>query len=452
MHIILATYNYYPYAWGGSEVYVHGLAKYLQSIGNQVLVIAAAGKAKIENASFTYYDQILQVQEYEYDGVKVLGATLNHEDTEEIYSKYNPNHVSSWLKMMQKHIFFANSVAIFHYNGYTGLISTALLEALQVHQKNNKNPQTKVITSYHTPISCPNGKLLYFQKQACEVKPNVNICTACLLNDKKNIPANIANLLSLALPKAHIPDRLPTAFKLKKLVNLAIKSFQLLDNQTNQWLVMSNYIEQTIILAGVNPEKIKIIRHGIHADFLESPIVNEQNLAQAQEQRNTKTFVYAGRFEKIKGVHTLLAAWLALPCEPEKRTIQLIGEVQTEYIEINELIEKAKKRTDVIFLGKKDAKAMKQVLQTAACMIIPSEWVEIGPLVLHEAIACGANVLASAIGGTKELAKFYGQGCQTFEMGNIADLQNKILQFTYQPITHKVQSQVAHYQQVVENY
>jgi glycosyltransferase involved in cell wall biosynthesis len=452
MHIILATYNYYPYAWGGSEVYVHGLAKYLQSIGNQVLVIAAISKAKIENASFMYQDQTLQVQEYEYDGVKVLGAALNQESTEEIYSKYNVNHVSSWLIMMQSHSFFANSVAIFHYNGYTGLISTALIEALQAHQKNKQNPQTKVIASYHTPISCPNGKLLYFQKQACEVKPDAHSCTACFLNDKKNIPQNMANLLSLVLPKTPISDRLPTAFKLKKLIDLAIKSFQLLDNQTNQWLVMSNYIEQTIILAGVNPKKIKLIRHGVHADFLTSPIATKQNQAQENEQRNTKTFVYAGRFEKIKGFHTLLAAWLALPCEPEKRTIQIIGEVQTDYIEINELIEKAKKRTDVLFLGKKDAKAMKQVLQTAACMIIPSEWVEIGPLVLHEAIACGANVLASAIGGTEELAKFYGQGCQTFEMGNLADLQNKILQFSYQAIAHKVQSQTAHYQQVVENY
>lgn len=452
MHIILATYNYYPYAWGGSEVYVHGLAKYLQSTGNQVLVIAATGKAKIENASFTYQDQILQAQEYEYDGVKVLGTTLNQESTEEIYSKYNVNHVSSWLNMMQKHSFFANSVPIFHYNGYTGLISTALVEALQAHQKNKQNPQTKVIASYHTPISCPNGKLLYFQKQACKIKPTANSCTACFLNDKKNISPSIANLLSLVLPTANIPDKLPTAFKLKKLVNLAIKSFQLLDNQTNQWLVMSNYIEQTIILAGVNPEKIKLIRHGVHADFLANPIANEQNQTTTVAQRNTKAFVYAGRFEKIKGFHTLLAAWLALPCEPEKRTIQIIGEVQADYTEINELIEKAKKRTDVLFLGKKDAKAMKQVLQTAACLIIPSEWVEIGPLVLHEAIACGANVLATNIGGTKELAEFYGQGCQTFEMGNLADLQNKILQFSYQPIAHKVQSQVAHYQQVVENY
>jgi glycosyltransferase involved in cell wall biosynthesis len=456
MKIILATYNYYPYQWGGSEVYVHGLAKYLQSIGYQVLVIAAiphtAHQALNKQAkTFAYQDQFLQATAYEYEGVNVLGASLLHETTTEIYGRYNANHVSSWLNLQKKYDFFQESINILHYNGYTGLISTALAKALQTYQQEKKQAPTKVIASYHTPISCPNGKLLYFGKQACAIRPNAKVCTACFVYDRKNISKTAAKLIGNLLPTLDF-EKLPTTLRVKSLVNLSLQSFQLLDNEVHQWIAMSDYIQEVLLNTGVQPHKIARIRHGVHQSFLNH---NANNATTNNTTRGTQlptTFVYAGRFEQIKGFHTLLKVWLGLPQNPEKRILQLVGSPQTAMPDLDELLQAAQKRNDVLFLGKKDAKEIKEILLATACMIIPSEWVEIGPLVLHEAIACGTNVLASNIGGTAELAKFYGQGCQTFEMGNEKDLEAKILAFDYQKINHQVQSQTAHYQAVTKNY
>jgi glycosyltransferase involved in cell wall biosynthesis len=212
---------------------------------------------------------------------------------------------------------------------------------------------------------------------------------------------------------------------------------------------MSDYIYKVIIRAGVKQEKISMIRHGIHEEFIHDFITTTEIL---QRTSNKTIFVYAGRFERIKGFPTLLKTWLALPNEPQKRILQIIGEVQSESDEINNLLVLAKQRNDIEFMGKKNATEMRTILQQSHCMIIPSEWIEIGPLVLHEAIACGANIIASDVGGTAELANYYQEGCTTFKMGNQQDLNSKILNFQYFPIKHQVRSQKEHYDLVLEIY
>jgi glycosyltransferase involved in cell wall biosynthesis len=448
MHIILATYNYYPFAWGGSEVYVHGLAKFLQNIGHSVTVIAAVGgeftepkpHKKIQTTNFDVFA-------YMYDGIEILGVHLKNETTEEVYSRYNATWIKDWQLILQESGLAQKNIDILHYNGFSSVVSVAIAEALAKEQAKNNFSKSKVLASYHTPISCPNGKLLYFREQACQIIPTATVCTACFIQAQKNMPIWGAKILANILPTQKIPiPQIPNAIYVKKFVGKSLQSFQKLDNQVDKWLVFSTYIQTVVEKMGVQSEKIRMLRHGIHEDFLTT---------QAQENsRNTDkdTFIYVGRFEKIKGFPTLLQAWLALPEQTEKRILQIVGDLQSNNEEIEQLIKIAKNRKDILFLGKKNAKEIKKLLQQATCMLIPSEWVEIGPLVLHEAIACGTNVLVSAIGGTGELAKFYGEGCTTFKMGNKKDLEDKILTFRYQTITHKVRSQAEHYTLVLEEY
>jgi hypothetical protein len=50
------------------------------------------------------------------------------------------------------------------------------------------------------------------------------------------------------------------------------------------------------------------------------------------------------------------------------------------------------------------------------------------------------------------LAAFYGETCQTFRMGNAADLKNKIKDFQYRPVDKKVRSQSEHNELIVREY
>jgi glycosyltransferase involved in cell wall biosynthesis len=439
MNILLLNYNYYPYAWGGSEVYVHNWAKFLVSQGHSVTVLAAVPIKKQENIVFR--DNTLQVCFYEYEGIKVLGASLFNETTEEIYSKYNPFWVQSWQQFFSQLLPHQN-FAWLHYNGYTGLISTALAEGLHAAQRQLHLATAKVMTSYHTPISCPNGKLLYHQTTACSITPTVSTCASCVVNSVYHIPSFLGAVWAVLPAVSH--QKLPTPFQMKHFVAQSLQSFHRLNAITQHWLVMSEEISQVIQRMGVDSQKISMVRHGIHPDFIPEKPINKPT--------NKIIFAYMGRFETIKGVHTLLQAWLGLSKNSHHLPVELlmIGELQSQNTVIQAWIDKAKRNESVRFLGNQKREQIIEILHEVHCVIIPSEWVEIGPLVLHEAIASGANIIASDIGGTKELANYYNEGCTTFAQGNVEDLQNKIRNFVYQPISPKVQTQTTHYKKIYQ--
>ncbi|MEJ7587807.1 MAG: hypothetical protein WKI04_09640 [Ferruginibacter sp.] len=40
LKVLIATYSYYPYNWGGTEVYISGLVSFLKEQGHFVAIIA----------------------------------------------------------------------------------------------------------------------------------------------------------------------------------------------------------------------------------------------------------------------------------------------------------------------------------------------------------------------------------------------------------------------------
>ncbi len=58
-------------------------------------------------------------------------------------------------------------------------------------------------------------------------------------------------------------------------------------------------------------------------------------------------------------------------------------------------------------MGPKTQLELLDIYRQVHCVIIPSEWFEIGPLVFHEAISAQCNIIASDIGGCAELGNYY---------------------------------------------
>ena len=56
-HILLATYSYFPYHWGGSEVYVRGLAEYLTEQGNRVTILGGIPVKAMDDCQKIYQDE-----------------------------------------------------------------------------------------------------------------------------------------------------------------------------------------------------------------------------------------------------------------------------------------------------------------------------------------------------------------------------------------------------------
>lgn len=440
MNILLVNYSYFPYNFGGTEIYVSGLVKYLDSCGHQVTIISGVPeKAFIDNGVY-FEDKHIKSVIYKFDGVTVLGVLIKNTSTVEIYRKSRPEAVKSWVTLLN--YLPIQNWDILHFHAHTSAFGINVIEAVKI-----KSQLVKIIVSYHLPLSCVKNNLMYKnQLQECVIRPTATICSACYLSERKSIPFQIAKSIVKILSRFR-SKYLPFIFRLKYLVKQSIDAFKEFDNEVDSWYVFSNQIKQTLILNQVEEKKILLLSHGV------SKVFEKNNLfdLRTQSKSTNIVFLYVGRFEKIKGFYTLLKSWIELK-ETNNRKLEIIGTNQSDDVEINNIIKKAKCRNDIVWHGKKSQDEIATIMLSAHCTIIPSECVEIGPLVFHEAISCGTDVIASDIGGCKELVKYYAAKSLSFKTGSTKSLQERILNFSYSNKLLKVNTQIANYSQVEIHY
>ena len=406
---LIACSNYFPDSFGGTEVYVANFAKFLVEKGEQVSIVAATPLAKFSKENTIYHDDVLKVCRYTHEGINVFGiAYLTAIDTTYIYSKYKATLAQNWTNFIHSQPAFTNLTA-FYIQSFTPTIGLNLFEAVI-----NKNKNVKVITSYHTPVSCPKGTLLYGNTlKECHIQANIKDCTTCLLKTQRQLPY----FLATAIDKLQLNhSKLPAVFKSRRLVTLDLQAFDQLKKITHEWWCYSEGIKKILVKNGVNKAKIKMARHGINELFFEQEI---------NKPTETTIYLFSGRLVKIKGIITLLEAWLKLPQRNNKQ-LWITAAPNSDDAAISKLLKRVATRSDVMFLGPKSQTEIAQLYAQAHFVIVPSECFEIGPFVVHEAIANECYVISSNIGGCKELATYYRANNDTFEVGNSDDLTKKL--------------------------
>lgn len=439
MNILLANYNFFPFGWGGSEVYVYGLARYLQRKGHQVSVVIALDNVPSDDIPI-FEDDRFKVWQYYYEGTRVY-RVLYPVSVKAIYSKSDNNLLKGWNKFFA---FVKNTFQIhydiFHLNGFTAIIGLSMLDAAR-----NIFPEIKIIGSYHTPISCPKGTLMYFEKHLCNISPSPISCTACIIQKRAAFfPTNIAKWIAYFLPSVS-NEYFGTGINLKSYIKTSIEGFQYLIKVVDHWIVHSQQIYDIMALNNVSKKNISIHRHGVAPAFLHKK-------SKSRPGAPPQIFAFVGRFEKIKGIITLLKAWLIMEEDKNVRQLWLIGDENAKNHELKSIVSLLKNRNDVAFLGKQAQSMIPNLLDQIHFLVVPSECVEIGPLVIHEAMARGVNVISSNIGGGKELCELYQRGCTTFNVGDISDLVKVLKNSSFINIYPEVTPANSHYCKIYEIY
>ncbi|RZJ53062.1 MAG: glycosyltransferase [Flavobacterium sp.] len=415
--ILLACSNYFPHNFGGTEVYVESYTDFLQKKGDVVYIITTAPSAYFSDENTVYEDESLKVCRYYHLKAMVFGINYQTSlQTDFIHSKNDSKYMVNWENFVKQQPEFSD-LDVLHIQSFTATIGLNLFKSVIKH-----NTGIKVITSYHTPISCPKETLLYGNTLSeCQIKPDIKNCTACLLKTQTKLPYFFANGLNHLYLKN---KALPAFVKTKHLVQLNTNAFEQLKNITDQWWCYSEGIRNILKINQVPASQIKMVRHGINSFFLNHP---------PNKPTNQTIYLFNGRLVKIKGIVTLLQAWLKLPVLLDKQ-LWITAKPFSENIEINNLVLEAKKREDIHFLGEKNQKELLELYSKSHFVIIPSECFEIGPFVFHEAVANQCNVICSDIGGCKELAAFYHMEDNMFETGNEISLSKHISQSSYRYI------------------
>ncbi|MFN0293150.1 glycosyltransferase [Pedobacter helvus] len=433
--IILACSNYYPHSFGGTEVYVESHAKHLQDNGNLVYIITSAPFEQFNEENTVYEDDNLKVCRYEHNATIIFGLHYQKEIRSElIYSKYELNYDISFKNFIKGQPELLN-LDVMHIHSFTPTIGVNLFKCiLEVNQV------MKVITNYHVPLSCPTGTLMRNGKLTeCDIKPNLSKCLKCSLKTQKKSPYILARTINLLKLKTNI---VPAVFRAKYLINLELEAFKYLKQITSEWWCYSEGIKKVLQLNEISEKNIKMARHGVNDIFLSKNKI--------EKDKNITIYLFSGRLVKIKGITTLLKAWLKLPIA-ENKQLWLTANTESDSEEIRALIKVALQRNDIFFIGTKTQKELVDIYAKAHFVVIPSEWYEIGPLVFHEAISQQANIICSNLGGCKELADYYKATSLDFDAGSAHSLAEAIIKSRYSnPTSVKIKTLEEHFQLINE--
>ena len=177
-----------------------------------------------------------------------------------------------------------------------------------------------------------------------------------------------------------------------------------------------------VITAYVTPDRFlkgKLIEGGYPGERI-FPLLNPFDVSKYSPRFDSKGYlVYFGRIVREKGIFTLLSAVRGLP------DVRLIvvggGEAEAE----------ARRRTaeyglpNVEFVGPRYGDELISILRDAMAVVVPTEWYDNSPLVVHQAFSLGKPVIASRIDGIPEIISDGVDGL-LFEPGDVDDLAAKI--------------------------
>ena len=137
------------------------------------------------------------------------------------------------------------------------------------------------------------------------------------------------------------------------------------------------------------------------------------------KEKNARYIVYVGRLERIKGVHTLLAAMQSNP----GINLKIIGD---GFEEANlKSFKNGHSLENIDFLGKLGKEEVSAIIKKSDFLVCPSEWYEVLGLTIFEAMLMGKPVIGADIGAIPE-SVIHGQTGLLFQPGNAADLSEKI--------------------------
>jgi len=171
--------------------------------------------------------------------------------------------------------------------------------------------------------------------------------------------------------------------------------------------------EQLVRLYGASANRVRVISPGVDTErFHPIPqVVAKEHIGLCPDRR---TILFVGRIEPLKGIDNLLRAISrVIEEQPRMRAglcVSIVGgdpdriHEEDEMIRLQELREELGIGDIVTFLGAKDQDLLQYYYSAAEMVVMPSDYESFGMVAL-EAMACGAPVIASDVGGLAFLVK-----------------------------------------------
>jgi glycosyltransferase involved in cell wall biosynthesis len=377
VRVVHVPFGYFPDPVGGTEVYVAQLARDLRAHGVESIVAAPADGSVATR--------------YEHDGTPVyrfgVGACASVAD---LYGEGDETAARTLVDILDD-----VQADVLHLHALT---RAASLRAVRAARRKG----ARIVFTYHTPTaSCVRGTLLRDGREPCDGALIAHRCAACLLQSH-GVPPMIRHALArapLALGSAIASSGASgswvTALRARELTSSRHGAFRQLLLECDAVVAVCDWVRSLLLRAGAPSSRLVLSRQGTPA----RPVAE----AAARVRDGMLRLVYVGRLHPAKGVHVVLRA---LAANRDLRvTLDVYGMAQDA--------DGARYRDELLALSRSDARVgfhppvePHRVVETLAsydATVVPSQWLETGPLTVLESFAAGIPVIGSNLGGIAEL-------------------------------------------------
>ena len=281
-----------------------------------------------------------------------------------------------------------------HFHAFTPAVSVLCLRETQKRG-------IPALCTYHTPSnSCMRGSVQRWGERICDGFMDATLCAACFLHSH-GLPRPLASLAAVVSkatrPLASLPG-LPNAARLVLRSSSLVKTRH---DATREWwhgvrkvVALCDWTAKLLVINGVPASHIRMVRHGLPNGFAPNPD------GPIRTKGGPLKLAFLGRIDPSKGIDLLIDA---LKLVPELSvTLDVFGIASPDDAVAQAIVAQAKNDKRITIKSPIPANEVVPTLGEYDCLLVPSRWLETGPLVVLEACAAGTPVIGSNFGGIAE--------------------------------------------------
>ena len=412
MKLTFVVHQFLPRYFTGTEQYVYAVAKAMQARGHDVEVFA------LEPNFAELQPSMLQEREL-VDGIPVVRLRFWYcTDRDFERMEYaNPLVSAKFAHYLRQRR--PDAVHFFHVR-YLGasLVGEAKAQSL-----------TAVVHLMDFWFLCPAVVLRRGDGSLCDGPPEGGLgCVDCVRPDlgqaldQRSIRDEVRALAPM-LPPGLAPRQSHAHRAFTLTGRLPLLREHLL--RADRIVAPSRFLRSMFVNNGYPESRIEVLSYGI----------DESRLAHCATERTMRPFdaplrcAYFGTIAEYKGtdvaVDAVLGSQAAIDLKVYGRT--------SDFAEFaGPLVERARNDARIAFPGPFAREHLGQVLAETDVLLVPSRWYENTPFVVHEAFAGGVPVVASDLGGLRELVR--GGVCgDLFIPGSALDLRLRLERLVREP-------------------
>lgn len=264
------------------------------------------------------------------------------------------------------------------------------------HVRAAKERGIPVVVTVHAPgFTCMQGSLMHHRRTVCDGEIRDHRCTECRLVNG-GLPAPLAQLVAVQSGWPFSSEQSGTlahVLTARQLTRAFRLGWQELVGLVNGFHVLAEWSRQVLLRNGVSGESLHLIRTA-------GPQALPPRPRQPMED-GVLRLVYWGRCAEVKGLHLVIEAIRALP-----RSLPIELSFYGPYWDGaygRAMQQRIAGDSRFKLMGTLAKEELLVRLQAYDLAVVPSIWLETGPLTVLEAFAAGLPVAGSDLGGIAEL-------------------------------------------------